>query len=302
MSWSSICFDWNRTRAFLVTAEEGSLSAAAKALGVTQPTLSRQVAALEDEIGVMLFERIGQKLKLTPSGIELLAMAKKMGDAAQEFSLVAGGQSQQLEGNVVLSVCEVDAIYRLPNIIAQLRQAEPGISVEVVVTNEVSDLKRRDADIAIRSFRPSQPDLIARKIGEEVIWLYGTPEYLHRYRHVTKLTQLQDIQLVSFSDVNRIIEMMNQRGWQLTKENFQLMTSFQPLQLNLCKQHLGLIYLPRDMAKHEPNLSQAFPEFGPIMQLPVWMVCHQELHTNPRIRRVFDFVANQLQAQLSEEL
>lgn len=302
MSWSSVCFDWNRTRAFLVTAEEGSLSAAAKALGVTQPTLSRQVAALEDEIGVMLFERIGQKLKLTPSGIELLAMAKKMGDAAQEFSLVAGGQSQQLEGNVVLSVCEVDAIYRLPNIIAQLRQAEPGISVEVVVTNEVSDLKRRDADIAIRSFRPSQPDLIARKIGEEVIWLYGTPEYLHRYRHVTKLTQLQDIQLVSFSDVNRIIEMMNQRGWQLTKENFQLMTSFQPLQLNLCKQHLGLIYLPRDMAKHEPNLSQAFPEFGPIMQLPVWMVCHQELHTNPRIRRVFDFVANQLQAQLSEEL
>ncbi len=300
MGWSSVCFDWNRTRAFLVTAEEGSLSAAAKALGMTQPTLSRQVAALEEEIGVMLFERVGQKLKLTPSGIELLAMAKKMGEAAQEFSLVAGGQSQQLEGNVVLSVCEVDAIYRLPNIIAQLRQQEPGISVEVVVTNEVSDLKRRDADIAIRSFRPNQPDLIARKLGEEVIWLYGTPEYLHRYRHVTKLTQLQDIQLIGFSDVNRVIEMMNQRGWQLTKENFQLMTSFQPLQLNLCKQHLGLIYLPQDMAEHEPQLSQAFAEFGPIIQLPVWMVCHQELHTNPRIRRVFDFVANQLQAQLSQ--
>ncbi len=300
MGWSSVCFDWNRTRAFLVTAEEGSLSAAAKALGMTQPTLSRQVAALEEEIGVMLFERVGQKLKLTPSGIELLAMAKKMGEAAQEFSLVAGGQSQELEGNVVLSVCEVDAIYRLPNIIAQLRQQEPGISVEVVVTNEVSDLKRRDADIAIRSFRPNQSDLIARKLGEEVIWLYGTPEYLHRYRHVTKLTQLQDIQLIGFSDVNRVIEMMNQRGWQLTKENFQLMTSFQPLQLNLCKQHLGLIYLPQDMAEHEPQLSQAFAEFGSIIQLPVWMVCHQELHTNPRIRRVFDFVANQLQAQLSQ--
>lgn len=302
MSWSSVCFDWNRTRAFLVTAEEGSLSAAAKALGMTQPTLSRQVAALEEEIGVMLFERVGQKLKLTPSGIALLAMAKKMGNAAQEFSLVAGGHSQQLEGNVVLSVCEVDAIYRLPNIIAQLRQAEPGISIEVVVTNEVSDLKQRDADIAIRSFRPSQPDLIARKVGEEVIWLYGTPEYLHRYRNVTKLTQLQDIQLISFSDVNRIMEMMIQRGWQLTKENFQLMTSFQPLQLNLCKRHLGLIYLPQDMAEHEPELSQAFPQFGPIMRLPVWMVCHQELHTNPRIRRVFDFVANQLHAQLSEKL
>lgn len=298
MSWSSVCFDWNRTRAFLVTAEEGSLSSAAKALGLTQPTLSRQVAALEHEIGVTLFERVGQKLKLTPSGVELLTMAKKMGEAAQEFSLVAGGQSQVLEGNVVISVCEVDAIYRLPNIIAELRQQEPGISIDVVVTNEVSDLKRRDADIAIRSFRPSQPDLIARKLGEEVIWLYGTPEYLHPYKHITKLSDVQDIQLIGFSDVGRVIEVMNQRGWRLSKDNFQVTASFQPLQLNLCNRNLGLIYLPQDMAEKEPQLTQAFPEFGPIMQLPVWMVCHQELHTNPRIRRVFDFVANQMQSQL----
>ncbi|MDN3681062.1 LysR family transcriptional regulator [Vibrio tapetis subsp. quintayensis] len=300
MSWSSVCFDWNRTRAFLVTAEEGSLSSAAKALGMTQPTLSRQVAALEHEIGVTLFERVGQKLVLTPSGIELLAMAKKMGEAAQEFSLVAGGQSQVLEGNVVISVCEVDAIYRLPNIIAQLRQQEPGISIEVVVTNEVSDLKRRDADIAIRSFRPTQPDLIARKLGEEVIWLYGTPDYLHPYKHVTKLSDVQDIQLIGFSDVSRVIEVMNQRGWRLSKDNFQVTTSFQPLQLNLCNRSLGLVYLPQDMAEKEPQLMQAFSEFGPIMRLPVWLVCHQELHTNPRIRRVFDFVAKQFQAQLVE--
>ncbi|OPX56395.1 transcriptional regulator, LysR family [Oceanospirillum multiglobuliferum] len=294
MNWTSVCFDWNRARAFLVTAEEGSLSAAAKALNMTQPTLSRQVAALEQELGVMLFERTGQRLELTQSGLELLEHARRMGEAAQAFSLAAQGQSQTLEGTVVISVSEPDAVYRLPNIIAQLRKAEPGIHIETVVTNQVSDLKRREADIAIRSFRPTQPDLIARKLGEELIWLYGTEDYLQPYADIQTLDELQDIEIIGFNRTDAMIAPLNQQGWNLSLDNIKLVTSFQPMQISLCHKGLGLIYLPDYIGDNDPKLKRAFPSFGPILRLPIWLVCHQELRTNPRVRRVYDFIANSI--------
>jgi DNA-binding transcriptional LysR family regulator len=300
MKWESVCFDWNRTRAFLVTAEEGTLSAAALALNMTQPTLSRQVAALEKEIGVALFQRVGQRLELTNSGIELLEIARRMGDAACEFSLVAQGQSQLLEGNVVVSACELDAVFRLPQIISKLREKEPGITIEVVVTNAVSDLKRREADIAIRSFQPTQSNLIARKLGQEVVWLYGSKQYLDSYNKINSIAELSDIQIIDFNTNNNIMNQLNQLGWKLTPDNFKIVTECQSMQINLCKQGLGLIYLTQDIGDKEQTLSRAFESFAPSMHLPVWLVCHQELHTSLRIRRVFDFLATELQQYLQE--
>lgn len=293
MNWKPVKFDWNNTRAFLVTAEEGTLSAAAKALELTQPTLSRQVAALEAEMGVTLFERVGQRLVLTESGLELLEYARSMGNAAMQFSLAATGQSLQLEGSVVVSVGELDAVFRLPKIIAKLKRKEPGIDIEVVVTNETSDLKRREADIAIRSFRPTQNDLIVKKLGEEVIWLYGTQDYLQQLPQFAEINELTNIQIIGFDRSNAVSEVLNQKGWQLTKENFRLITSFQLLQLELCRQGLGLIFFPQDMGDKDPRLVRAFEQRGPVIKLPVWLVCHQELRTSLRVRRVFDFIAEE---------
>ena len=180
MDWRSIGFDWNRARAFLVTAEEGSLSAAARALGMTQPTLGRQVAALEEELGVALFERGGRGLELTPSGLDLVEHVRAMGEAAGRLSLTASGQSQSIEGNVCITATEVMAAYGLPPLIRKLRQQEPGITVEIIASNATNDLRRREADIAIRVFRPTQPDLVARKIEDVSGRLYATPEYLER--------------------------------------------------------------------------------------------------------------------------
>ena len=191
MTWKSVNFDWNHIRAFLVTAEEGTLSAAAKELGLTQPTLSRQVYALEQQLKITVFERVGQRLVLTDNGLALLEHARSMGNAALDFSLAATGQSQQLDGLVVVSAGELTAAFMMPKIIAKLRKEEPGIEIEVVVTNEPSDLKRREADIAIRSFHPKQDDLIAKKIGEEVIWLYGTQEYLNTLPNITHFSELK---------------------------------------------------------------------------------------------------------------
>lgn len=298
MKWTAVNFDWNHTRAFLVTAEEGTLSAAAKALGMTQPTLSRQVAALEAEMNITLFERVGQRLVLTDSGVELLECARSMGSAAQQFSLTATGQSQQLEGVVVISAGELDAIFRLPKIIAKLRRDEPGIDIEVIVTNEPSDLKRREADIAIRNFRPTQDDLIAKKLGDENIWLYGTQDYLTQLPAFSEISTANNIQIIGFDRSNAISELLNKQGWQLSQQNFKLITSFQALQLELCKEGLGMIFLPEDLGDKTPKLVRAFEHLGTAIRLPVWLVCHQELRTNPRIRRVFDYIATELSQSL----
>ena len=294
MNWKSVNFDWNRTRAFLVTAEEGTLSAAAKALDMTQPTLSRQVAALEKELGITLFERVGQRLVLTDSGAALLEHARSMSHAAMLFSLSATGQSQQIEGSVVISAGELDAVFRLPKIIAGLRKEEPGIEIEVIVTNETSDLKRREADIAIRNFHPTQNDLIAKKLGVENISLYGTRPYVEGLPQISDFSELTDIQIIGFDRSNSVAELLNQQGWQLSKQNFQVITSFQPMQLALCQEGLGLIFFPEDLADNNPDLVRAFEHLETVLQLPTWLVCHQELRTSLRVRRVFDFIADAL--------
>lgn len=202
---------------------------------------------VEAEMGITLFERVGQRLILTESGMQLLEYARLMGNAALQFSLAATGQSQQIEGNVVISSSELDAVFRLPKIIAKLRQIEPGIDIEVVVTNEPSDLKRREADIAIRNFRPTQNDLIAKKFGEEVIWLYGTQDYPQQLPKYSEISEYSNIQIIGFDRSNSISEKLNQKGWQLSNKNFRLITSFQLLQLELCKEALGVIFFPEDI-------------------------------------------------------
>lgn len=295
MNWHSVNFDWNHIRAFLVTAEEGTLSAAAKALNSTQPTLSRQVSALEAELKVTLFERVGQRLILTENGLALLEYAREMGNTALDFSLIASGKSQQIEGTVSISVGELTATYIMPKLIAQLRKSEPGINIEIVVTNEPSDLKRREADIAIRSFHPKQNDLIAKKVGDEIIWLYGSPDYLRKQPAITEFSQLEDIQIIDFDRNNSVATILNRQGWNLSKKNFSIITPFQLLQFELCKEGQGLIFFPENMGDKEPKLARAFEHMGPIMTLPVWLVCHQELRTSLRVRRVFDFIALEMQ-------
>lgn len=302
MNWDSLNFDWNHIRSFVATAEEGTLSAAAKALNSTQPTLSRQVSALEADLKVTLFERVGQRLVLTNSGLELLEHAREMSNAALSFSLTASGQSKQIEGAVIVSAGELTAAFLLPKIIAKLRNLEPGINIEVVVTNEASDLKRREADIAIRSFHPKQNDLIAKKVGEEVIWLYGTPEYLATLPDITSFKELDNIQIIGFERRSSINNLLNKQGWDLTEQNFSIITTFQLLQLELSKEGQGVIFFPEQMGDKEPKLKRAFQHMGPLMTLPVWLVCHQELRTSLRVKRVFDFIAVELESIYNDQI
>ncbi|WP_340692860.1 LysR family transcriptional regulator [Hyphomonas sp.] len=287
-------FDWNRARAFLVTAEEGSLSAASRALGMTQPTLGRQVAALEEELGVVLFERAGRGLTLTPSGLDLVDHVRGMGEAATRFSLAASGQSQSLEGSVCISASEVDATFRLPGIIARIRREEPGIEIEVVVSQEASDLRRREADIAIRSFQPTQPNLIARKIRDIPIHLYATPDYMERVGNPAPDADLTAVDFIGFDRTDMVVAALNQAGMNVTQDNFPIICKFQLLQWGLARQGLGIVIFPEDIGDGEPLVRRAFPGQEPVIIIPQWLVCHRELNTSRRVRRVFDLLAEEL--------
>lgn len=293
MDWRSIKFDWNRARAFLVTAEEGSFSAAARALGMTQPTLGRQVTALEEELNIALFERVGTGLMLTPSGLELVEHVRAMGEAANRVSLTASGQSQNIEGNISISVSEVLAVFWLPSIIAKLRQQEPKITVELIVTNQTSDLTRREADIAIRNFRPTQPELIAKKIKDVSARLYATPQYLKSINHPKLPSDLDSANFISFGDTSMIINGFNTIGLNLTKKNFPILTGNYIAHWELVKQSLGIGIMPEDIGDAEPLVQRALPSLEPI-NFPIWLTTHRELNTSRRVRVVFDLLASEL--------
>ncbi len=288
-------FDWNRARAFLVTAEEGSLSAAARALGMAQPTLGRQVDALEEELGVVLFERVGRGLALTPSGLELLDHVRAMGDAANRVSLSAAGRSQSIEGTVCIAASETYAAILLPPIIAKLRLAEPGINIEIVTSNKASDLRRREADIAIRNFRPTEPDLVAKKIRDVPARLYAAPAYLERIGNPKLPRDLRHADFINIDNSGMFLKGLNALGLNLTKRNFPIFTENYLVMWELVKHGLGIGVLDGNIGDAEPLVRRALPNLEPFM-FPIWVVAHREVNTSRRIRVTFDLLAKELAA------
>jgi len=293
MDWKSVNFDWNRARAFLVTAEEGSLSAAARALGMAQPTLGRQVSALEQELGVALFERVGRGLTLTPSGLELMDHVRAMGEAAARMSLSASGKAQAIEGTVSISASEVDAAFRLPSIVTKLRQIAPGIDVEIVATNSESDLRRREADIAIRNYRPTQPNLVARKIRDIHGRIYASRSYLDSIGNPSTAEAFFGADFIGFNRSGEFIAAMTRFGLILTQANFPVVSQSHLVQWSHVKQGLGIGIMAADIGDAEPDVVQVLPDLDPIV-IPVWLVTHRDVHTSRRVRLVYDLMAKQL--------
>ncbi|MEP4152039.1 MAG: LysR family transcriptional regulator, partial [Lentilitoribacter sp.] len=289
-------FDWNRARAFLVTAEEGSLSAAAKALGMAQPTLGRQVDALEEELGVILFERLGRGLTLTPSGHELLSHVRGMGEAASQMSLAATGRSEALEGSICITATEVTAIYDLAPIIAKLRKIHPGVEVEVAASDDSKDLRRREADIAMRNYRPKENDLVARKIGDEVAMLYASAEYIEKYGVPTKLRDLRNHKFVGFDGSDEMVKQLSSIGLEISDENITVRAGNHLVHWELTKAGVGIGIMPERVGDLEPKVRSLMPSFRK-MAYPVWLVAHRELHTSRRVRTVFDFIASEYAAK-----
>lgn len=292
-TWQTVSFDWNQARAFLVTAEEGSLSAAARALGLTQPTLGRQVAALEASLGVTLFERVGRGLTLTETGLELLEHARAMGEAATRMSLGASGRSRAIEGQVCITASDLLSVYELPAVLERLGTDAPGIDVEVVASNEIRDLKRREADIAIRHVRPEQPDLIARHVHDSTAHLYAAPAYLQRHGRPSTRAELADAVFVGVGEIERYVANARELDIPISRANVKYTSDSGLMSWEMVKRGLGMTLMWRGVADRTPEVEQVLPELEPV-PVPIWLVTHRELRTSPRIRLVFDVLAQAL--------
>lgn len=293
MDWKSVSFDWNQVRAFLATAEEGSFSAASRVLGVAQPTLGRQVAALENHLGVVLFERLGKSLAITQSGIELLDHVGAMRDAASRISITASGQSQKVEGHVRVTATDIMAIYFLPDVIKRIREQESGIEFDLVASNDIRDLLRREADIAIRHARPDQPELIAKLLRETSAHLCASKDYLEKNGHPETLQDMADAVFIGFDQSDRLLTHLKNVGLPISERNFKLASENGAVAWELVKAGLGVGVMTRDVIERTPGVEIILPDFD-LATVPIWLVTHRELHTSRRIRLVFDALADAL--------
>ena len=295
MDWRSLKFDWNRARAFLVTAEEGSLAAAARALGMTQPTLGRQVAALEQEMGVQLFQRRGRGLELTPNGVQLVEHVRAMGEAANRFSLAATGKAESIEGSICITASELAATFLLPPMIKKLRTQEPGIEIEIIATNEETSINRREADIAIRSFRPSQGDLIVRKLRDMRAHLYASREYLQRLGNPSSIGELNGANYIDWEKSGMLMALLNAQGFELTEKNFPVITRSHLVQWELVKLGAAITATLEEIGDPEPLVERIeMPGLAPFEGV-LWIVTHQELRTSRRVQLVFDFLVSEFE-------
>ncbi len=291
MDWRAVNFNWNTAKSFLVTAEEGSLSAAARALGLAQPTLGRQIAALEAELGVTLFQRVGRGLVLTETGVKLLPHMRSMGDSALALSLIASGQSQDLAGKVSIAASQPFAAFLLPPILHKLRANHPEIEIEVVASDAPSDLRRREADIAIRNFQPTEPDLVARKLRTASARLYATPSYLGQIGHPTSLNGFAKASFIGLDSEGTLANRLAELGLPIVPHSFPYTVENLLVMWEMVKGGLGIGVMDCQIADAEPRVQRILPAL-PAIEYPVWLVAHRELRNTPRIRMVFDHLAD----------
>ena len=294
MNWKNIDFDWNHARAFLVTAEEGTLSAAARVLGASQPTLSRQVAALENDLNIQLFERVGKSLILTDPGRALLAKIRPMGEAAGQVSLVASGQTQSISGVVRITAVDLMAAWVLPYAVGKIQQLAPDLRIDIIAENEVQDISRREADIAIRHVRPTQPGLFARLIREANARFFASRAYLARHGTPQTEADLINHRFVGFDNPAQMIDVLKAETGITVQENQIAMCCETPIVAwEFVRRGHGIALMSEELARLHPDVVPLL-EDRPALKYPVWLVTHSELHSSRRIRLVFDVLAEVL--------
>lgn len=285
--------DWNLVRAFRATAEAGSLSAASRKLGLSQPTLSRQVAALEEQLALTLFERVGKRLVLTASGAGLLEHAGQMAAAAEALALGAAGQASDLSGRVSLSVTDAVATHIIPGIVERLRKEVPQITVVVIATDALSDLRRREADIAIRHVRPTEPELIGRLIGELNAHLYASNAWIARHGLPQAVADLSGATVLAFDPVEQFVGHMELQGLRVGPEQCHVVSNSASTLWEMTRRGLGVAVVLDVAAQSMPGLRVLLPELSRV-PVPLWLVTHREVQTSRRIRLVYDILAEEL--------
>lgn len=286
--------DWSLIRSFLETARAGSLSAAARQTGISQPTLGRHIRALEARLGAPLFLRQAGGQRLTGFGADLIPMAEAMEAAAARLALVAAAaRAPGLTGVVRITASRIVAHHLLPPLLVDLRQQEPGIEVELVPSDTSENLLFHEADIALRMYRPTQGDVIARHVIDLPMSLYAAPALLARHGRPQTEEQLLALPFVGFDRNDLILRLMANLGIRRRREDFALRCDDQLVYWNLVRAGAGVGAMQTAIGDADPAVERIAP-FVRLPVLPLWLATATPLARAPRVKRVWDHLANGL--------
>lgn len=291
-------FDWSLVRSFLAALDQGSLLGAARLLNMSQPTLGRHIAELERQLGVLLFERTGRGLVATATALQLAQAARSMEAGALQLSRTLSGAQSQSAGTVRITASVPVAVQLLPPVLAAMRQALPDLQIELVSSNQVSNLLRREADIAVRMVRPEQNSLIARKIGEVRLGAYASRGYLESRAPLRKASDLLQHELIGGDADPAILQGFAAMGFPVTRSAFALRSDDFIVQWQAVRAGLGIGFCADYMVRGEADVLEVLAGQLKIPSLPMWLAVHREIRTNASIRRVFDYLASALPTTL----
>jgi len=283
--------DWDLIRAFLAVARLGSLSAAARELQVSQPTLSRTIQALETTTRLHLFHRTPRGLELTEQGRTLMESAGAMEQAAERFDRQVSGLSEELRGDVRISANDIVGTFLLPPALKALREAHPGLQLELVLSNQASNLNKREADIALRMFRPTQADLVARRLPDMELGFYAHRDYLAAHGAPQSFEEFLEHDIIGMDEAMDFIEGGRQLGVEFLRSHFALRTDALVAGMQLCRAGAGISGIHVGLAHHWPELVRILERI-PLPPLEFWLVCHHDVQFNSRIRAVMAFLGD----------
>lgn len=284
---------WELYRSFLGVLREGSLSGAARSLGLAQPTLSRHVAELEKSLGVPLFTRSQSGLLPTEAALALRSHAEAMSSTAASLRRAAESHGDGVRGTVRVSASEVIGAEVLPPILAKLRQQHPQLKVELVLTNRVQDLLRREADIAVRMTEPKQDVLIARRVADVLIGLHARKDYLVRHGTPKKPGDLAQHALIGFDEQTAFIRSATRKMPTWTRDSFSIRTDSDLAQLALIRAGCGIGMCQVQLAKRDPSLVRVLHRQLEL-KLETWIAMHEDLRGSARCKVTFDALVKAL--------
>jgi DNA-binding transcriptional LysR family regulator len=293
-------FNWALVKSFVAVLDAGSLMGAARKLKAQQPTLSRHIAELEAQLKAPLFERTGRGVQPTMAALAIADAARHMEEGAGTLLRALAQSAQATSGTVRITTSTVAASYLLPPVLAALQQAEPGIAIELVASNDLTNLLRREADIAVRMVRPAQGSLVARKLADIPIVACAHKSYLKRAGTPHQPADLLNHRhtLIGYDKDNLILRAAGQMGLPLTREHFALRTDDQVAYGRLIAAGAGIGFAADYNLRHWRGVVPVLPGLQ-IAPLPCWLAVHREIRSSRVVRRVFEFLAEGIPRELA---
>ena len=290
-------FDWSLVRSFLAVLEKGSLLAASRHLQLSQPTIGRHVAELESQLGLVLFDRNGRGLLPTEAAYHLAESARIMQSGADQLARNVMGADLGASGTVRITASQPVSCYVLPPLLAQMRLSLPDIQVELVASNEVSNLLRREADIAVRMVQPEQASIIARRVGKVTLRACAHQDYLRRRGVPRQPSDLLAHDLIGGDRNDDTLKGFAAQGLVVGREQFAFRADDLIVVWQAVRAGLGVGFVSEHLIRSDPAVIPVLPKLK-IQPLPVWLAVHKEIRTSKRVRAVYDFLADALPAAI----